>query len=138
MIPERSALVRRLLIVLCLFPVLIWAKKPPKQIVVLVGRGFSGSGLITHLYLLLPDGSRADASCVMGMRSCELEPFHPERRVETPCYEEATEVIASCFVQEAYYADRVANNLIIYGATGGVTFHIDRAWGALKPGVPQH
>lgn len=128
---------RKMLTILFLISATAWAKpKPPKETVVLVGEGIAGSGIITDLYLILPDGSQAQADCIITFKSCTLEPFHPEKRVGKPCYEVATESIVSCFEMESYYADRVGNNITLYGAAGGVTFHIKRAWESLTLGAP--
>lgn len=42
---------------------------------------------------------------------------------------------ATCFMNEDYYADRIGNDVIVYGANGRVTYHLTGSWDAFEAGT---
>jgi len=92
------------------------------------------------IYVLLPDGSHAVAVCnhsYMDSSSppCRVESFAPEKRVVDDCVDAKRTIQVDCFINmEAYNGQRVGNDLIIYGATGGIRYHITGSWGEFSIG----
>lgn len=114
--------------------------KPPKMVVTLHMEGISESGgvEVVDVQLVLPDGSHAKGHCIaVADYTCIVEPFAPEKRAVDACkdvssrqkdmtYGKAT--LTECTLDEQYYADRNVNDITLYGAKGGVTYHIVGSW----------
>jgi hypothetical protein len=103
--------------------------KPPKMVVQLYAQQIVAADLeIIQVYLVLPDGSRAEAICSFQTDGCMLDPFTPEKRESGNCLPPDKSFQATCYANEMYYADRKANDITLYGAKGGVTYHITGSW----------
>jgi hypothetical protein len=103
----------------------------------MAGISESGGVEVVDVQLVLPDGSHAKGHCMTGTGSCIVEPFAPEKRAADACkdvssrqkdmtYGKAT--LTECTLDEQYYADRNVNDITLYGAKGGVTYHIVGSW----------
>lgn len=114
-------------------PVMGFAK--PKMTVELVAEShIDSNGLGQRIFILLPDGSHATAECWLEMHSsCGIDPFRPEKRIQKSCHS-AREHIATCYVGETYYATRKGNDITIYAANGGRTYHITGSWDTFEDG----
>jgi hypothetical protein len=112
------------------------AKKRPRFIVQVIAQASDQSGFIDHVYLVLPNGSHAIASCGIIAGRCRLESFAPEKRKTALC---ATQVGAEplfCFAPEAYYATREGNEITILDPAGPKLYHIDGSFDELGPYKP--
>lgn len=82
-------------------------------------------------FLILPDGSRAEALCTDGLASsCNIEPSEAEKRVKVPCEllkARANEHI-NCYRSEKYEAERKGNDITLRTVNGKVTYHIVGGW----------
>jgi hypothetical protein len=112
--------------------------RKPKTIVQFYGEAFEnptpGMWFITA-FLILPDGSHAQALCLQGRGSpCTIEPFAAEKRVKVPC-----DLLKSdpsgrrsggviCYQSENYYAERKGNDITLSTGKGKGTYHIDGSW----------
>lgn len=86
-----------------------YAKPKPSMRVTLAAHNLDGYGTVGvyGVYVVLPDGSHAAATCsTTGPTDCGLEPFAPERRKSFDCYDIASHIQATCETDEVYGADR--------------------------------
>ncbi len=108
--------------------------------IVLAGQRIIAEGIpeIVEAYMVLPDGSRAIGRCLqmVGSSPCKVEPFAPEKRIVRDCVDSKHTLQATCFINENYYADRIGNDVIVYGANGRVTYHLTGSWDAFEAGTP--
>lgn len=113
-----------------------YAKPKPSMRVTLVAHDIDAIGplVVYRVFVILPDGSHAVASCdTFGPKECRVEPFAPEHRQSSPCYATSPKAQAMCEKDEVYGADRTINDLVIFGAIGPVTYHIDGTWDSFSP-----
>ena len=99
-------------------------KKPPRFVVQVVAEGSDKTGMVQRLYFVMPDGSRAVATCIMSAGKCGLESFAPEKRKTFICGPRSSEHPPICFAPEAFYAFREANDVTILDASGSKIYHI--------------
>ena len=90
------------------------------------------SGQVPHLMFsakaILPDGSRADLSCLAGDSGCAgIEPMAAEK-ASTDC--QSSEKITTCITHNLgiYPARRDKNNVTIYTPTAKLKYHIVGSW----------
>jgi hypothetical protein len=114
--------------------------KPAKMVVTLHQQGVSEMGYVevVDVLLILPDGSHAKGHCITAEgASCLVESFAPEKRVVGACKDVSSRqhddthpkgTLTECTLDENYYADRKVNDITLYGAKGGVTYHIVGSW----------
>lgn len=81
-------------------------------------------------YLILPDGSHAEALCGL---ECAIEPAQAEKRITIPCDLIRTESIVrgehpTCYKSEFYEFDRKNNDITLRTVRGKLTYHIYGSW----------
>jgi hypothetical protein len=114
-------------------------KKSPRFVIQVGAQGSDKTGMIQSLYLILPDGSHATATCVITTGKCGLESFAPEKRKTFACgsqYSQSTYIFKTCFAAEAFYASCEGNDLTIIGASGRKVYHIDGSFDDSELGKP--
>lgn len=85
-------------------------------------------------FLILPDGSHAEALCVEyigSSNSCHIEPFAAENRVKVSCdllKSDENKKYVNCYGSESYEAERKGNDIILHTVNGKVTYHIVGPW----------
>ena len=115
-------------------------KKSPRFVIQVVAQGSDKTAMIQSLYLILPDGSHATATCVITNGKCGLESFAPEKRKTFACGSQdsqSTYIFKTCFPAEAFYASREGNDLTIIGASGPKVYHIDGSFDDSELGKPK-
>jgi hypothetical protein len=132
--PMRETPMKFLVAGILLFACIAPALAKPRPVVQVLATGSDPSGMIEYLFLILPDGSHAEANC--GMITCRLglESFHPEKRKTFRCLPDgSTYSLINCLtIPESFYSDRKGNDLIIYGGSGAKVYHISGTWEKLE------
>jgi Protein of unknown function (DUF3761) len=133
-----GGIMRMILAVTLLLPSLPAIAKPkpnPKIVIQVAAERSEGRGDFQYIYLILPDGSRAEAMCFTLGDACGLQSFAPEKRKLMDCIFPGKKLQAQCFVPESFYATRQANDIVIYGANGGKVYQIVGSWDHFDPGT---